>query len=417
LGNGQCFNWTKSTKKANEWTGVVESNVVVLRQSSEAVDFKCLNGENSEELKEHLEGYFHLNTPLAPLYKEWSAGDPRMKQVAACADLKGMRVIQQNPTECLFSFICSSNNNIPRIIQMLDKLRKNYGKLLCSEGQEKFYAFPTIQRLSEVKEEELRALGFGYRAKFIVKTAQLLQEQGDGAQYLLELRGRDRQEVKEELLKLCGVGPKVADCVALFSLDQHAIVPVDTHVWQIAIRDYDASLKKAKSLTPAVYEQVGDHFRGRFGVHAGWAHSLLFAAELPQFTKFLPKEVQEDMEQFRKQEKQAKLEAKQEAKEAKEAKLRGDGGMVVTPKGQRVRGKQVKTEKKEKKEKRDKKEKRVKKEKKEHGEKGGGAKGAKGAKRKVKLEVDVDGGAAAGAGAAVTPEGGSYRIPKKRKAK
>ncbi|CAN0407425.1 unnamed protein product, partial [Discosporangium mesarthrocarpum] len=84
---------------------------------------------------------------------------------------------------------------------------------------------------------------------------------------------------------LCCVSPwiKVADCVALFSLDQSSAIPVDVHVWRIACRDYDPTLKDCKSLTPGVYERVGDLFRERFGEHAGWAHSLLFAAELPAF--------------------------------------------------------------------------------------------------------------------------------------
>jgi hypothetical protein len=69
-----------------------------------------------------------------------------------------------------------------------------------------------------------------------------------------------------------GVGRKVADCVALFSLDKHDVIPVDTHVWTIACRDFDTSLASAKSLTPAVYERVGDLFRSRYGPYAGWAH-------------------------------------------------------------------------------------------------------------------------------------------------
>ena len=82
----------------------------------------------------------------------------------------------------------------------------------------------------------------------------------------------------------------MADCVALFSLDQVEAIPVDTHVWDIALRDYDPSLslKGAKSITPVVYEEVGEVFRNRFPVKAGWAHSVLFAAELPEFRQQLP---------------------------------------------------------------------------------------------------------------------------------
>ena len=78
----------------------------------------------------------------------------------------------------------------------------------------------------------------------------------------------------------------------MFSLDCTGAIPVDTHVWDIAIRDYAPALAQAKSLTPLVYTSVGDIFRGRFGPHAGWAHSVLFAAELPQFRALLPEDQQ-----------------------------------------------------------------------------------------------------------------------------
>jgi hypothetical protein len=84
---------------------------------------------------------------------------------------------------------------------------------------------------------------------------------------------------RQALVELRGVGFKVADCVALFSLDQPGAIPVDTHVWRIARRDFnDEQIQKCASVTPAIYDRVGDLFRDRFGAHAGWAHSLLFAA-------------------------------------------------------------------------------------------------------------------------------------------
>ena len=107
-----------------------------------------------------------------------------------------------------------------------------------------------------------------------------------------------RSDVQKQLVTLSGIGPKVADCIALFSLDQSDVIPVDTHIWDIATRDYDAQLLQ-KSLTPAVYAAVGDIFRNRFGEKAGWAHSVLFAAELPQFSVLLPAALQEDMLEHR----------------------------------------------------------------------------------------------------------------------
>ena len=91
-------------------------------------------------------------------------------------------------------------------------------------------------------------------------------------------------EAHEALLELPGVGPKVADCICLMSLDKAEAVPVDTHVWQIAQRDYGFGKGgKTKTLTKATYDAVGEHFRKVFGKEAGWAHSVLFAADLKVF--------------------------------------------------------------------------------------------------------------------------------------
>ena len=104
-----------------------------------------------------------------------------------------------------------------------------------------------------------------------------------GRGYLESVRGMSYPEAKAELLKLHGVGPKVADCILLMSLDQPSSVPVDTHMFQIAADKYLPHLKKYKTVTDKVYAEIGDHFRDLYGGHAGWAHSVLFSADLRQF--------------------------------------------------------------------------------------------------------------------------------------
>jgi N-glycosylase/DNA lyase len=131
-------------------------------------------------------------------------------------------------------------------------------------------------------EQTLRELGFGYRAKYISTTARIIaQERLAG--WLDGLRKVGYRDAHEALLGLSGVGPKVADCICLMSLDKAEAVPVDTHVWQIAQRDYGFGRGKHKSLTKATYEAIGDHFRKLWGQEAGWAHSVLFTADLKAF--------------------------------------------------------------------------------------------------------------------------------------
>ena len=159
-----------------------------------------------------------------------------------------------------------------------------------------------------------------HTAKFVTSTAKKLLTMG-GSKYLTELRGSSNETLRDALTAFPGVGPKVADCVALFSLDATSSVPVDTHVWRIACRDYDdenGTLRNAKSVTKKLYEHVGNVFYERFGPYAGWAHSLMFAAELPQFRPLLPEDIRQDMVTFSKWEKEMKQKARDEKKRRRE---------------------------------------------------------------------------------------------------
>lgn len=157
----------------------------------------------------------------------------------------------------------------------------SFGRHLGTVEGFEFYEFPTIERLAAVTEAELREAGFGYRAKYMVGTVKALQAKpGGGAEWLASLRGLELKEVIEALCSLPGVGPKVAACIALFSLDQHHAIPVDTHVWQIATRYLLPELAGMR-LTPKLCSQVSDAFVSKFGKYAGWAQNVLFIGELP----------------------------------------------------------------------------------------------------------------------------------------
>lgn len=256
-------------------------------------------------------------TDAVPLYAAWTQSSDSMAQLIQ--SLPGHRLVRQDPVECLFAFICSSNNNIQRIQQMVDKLRATYGTRLLPAASEEdkeengaaYYSFPTAETLAEKCEEAtLRALGFGYRAPFITKASRQLVVLG-GASYLHQIRdwkpliGEDgatdaedaahigqQDAYQEQLMVFAGVGRKVADCVGLFSLERLEAIPVDTHVLQIARREFNVQLAETKSLTPALYKRVGDHFRARFAPSAGWAHSVLFTGDLAAFQSHLPAEMQ-----------------------------------------------------------------------------------------------------------------------------
>eukprot|EP00047_Mylnosiga_fluctuans_P018930 m.76585 g.76585 ORF g.76585 m.76585 type:complete len:385 (-) comp7880_c0_seq3:233-1387(-) len=269
LANGQSFSWAAH---GDTWRAVIDGVLVAVRQLPDDTHVRALS-PCTFDLAARMRDYFQLGADLESLYAEWSRGHKRMEAIGRA--IPGMRVLRQDPVECLFSFICSSNNNIPRIQSLVDKLRQHYG-VLVADGH---HAFPTLEALQRADEGRLRELGFGYRAAFIVKAAQQLADLG-GAQWLSGLRLADRETTQTALMQLHGVGQKVADCVALFCLDKHDVVPVDTHVLQIARRDFPRECGPCTKMNKQVYSTIGDTFRSRFGTHAGWAHSLMFTAEL-----------------------------------------------------------------------------------------------------------------------------------------
>lgn len=130
-----------------------------------------------------------------------------------------------------------------------------------------------------------------HRARFIVGSIQQLLQPDKGEAWLHSLRDAPYEEALQALQILPGVGPKVAACVCLFSLDKHQAVPVDTHVWQLACRHYSPQLR-GRSLTPKLMVEVERVLQGVFGSHAGWAHNTLFVAELASSRDALPEHLQ-----------------------------------------------------------------------------------------------------------------------------
>lgn len=154
-----------------------------------------------------LRDYFQLDTQLVPLYEKWKSVDKNFSDRGSL--FPGVRILRQDPVENLFSFICSSNNNISRISGMVEKLCTKYGTLAGVIGGDKWYNFPSVSSLAgKDTESELRKLGFGYRAKFIHQTANILLEE-HSTDWLHMLRKLSYEEAHAELQKLPGVGAKV----------------------------------------------------------------------------------------------------------------------------------------------------------------------------------------------------------------
>ncbi|XP_022768138.1 N-glycosylase/DNA lyase OGG1 isoform X1 [Durio zibethinus] len=281
---GQTFRWKQTGPL--QYTGTIGPHLFSLKHLHNGDVCYFIHSTPSESAaKLALLDFLNVGISLAKLWEVFSENDSRFAELAKY--LKGARVLRQDPVECLVQFLCSSNNNIGRITKMVDFI-SSLGTYLGSVGGFEFHEFPSLERLSIVSEEELRQAGFGYRAKYITGTVDVLQAKPDGgAQWLLSIRKLNLQEAIDALCSLPGVGAKVAACIALFSLDQHHAIPVDTHVWQIATRYLLPELAGTR-LTPKLCSRVAEAFVSKYGEYAGWAQTLLFIAELPSQKALLP---------------------------------------------------------------------------------------------------------------------------------
>lgn len=228
-----------------------------------------------------LKSYFRLNIDLESYYNKWRNCHQHFAMKVS-DKYQNIRQLDIDPVENLFSFICSQNNHITRISSLVNKLCANYGEKICTiEGQE-FFAFPELHKLSqESVEQSLRELGFGYRAKYIQKSAQEIIAKG-GLKWFQNISEMNYENAHKELTTLSGIGPKVADCICLMSLNHLSAVPVDTHVIQIA-KHYLPEVENLKSMTPTLYRKIGNEFRNVYGEYSGWAQTVLFCAELSGF--------------------------------------------------------------------------------------------------------------------------------------
>ncbi|EPY82231.1 N-glycosylase/DNA lyase [Camelus ferus] len=244
--------------------------------------------------------YFQLIVSLAQLYHHWSSMDPHFQEVAQ--KFQDVGLFQQDPIECLFSFICSSHNNIAHIMGMVEQLCQAFGPRLIQLDDVTYYGFPRLQVLAGLEvEAQLRKLGLGYRARYVRASAQAIPEEWGGLPWLQQLCKAPYKEAHKALCTLTGVGTKVADCICLMApltgvgtkvadciclmaLDKPQAVPVDIHVWQIAQRDcsWHPTTTQAKGPSPQANKELRNLFWSLWGPYAGWGQAVLFSADLRQ---------------------------------------------------------------------------------------------------------------------------------------
>lgn len=251
---GQCFRWNKEND--DSYTGIWKNNVVNVKKENDTIIFTGVS--SAENFEEEINKYFDMNRDYEEIKEKLSKIDDNMKTSIEYG--KGIRILNQELWETIISFIISANNNIPRIKGIIERLSKNYGKKIEWNGKE-YYTFPTPEELKNVTVEEYRSLGLGFRDIRLYETTKMILDKEIDLEKLQN--NPNTIEVREKLLSLSGVGPKVADCILLFStLKRFEVFPIDVWVRRVMndlyIKNEDENKVSKKQIENLAKEKFGD---------------------------------------------------------------------------------------------------------------------------------------------------------------
>lgn len=259
---GQCFRWTR--QENGNYIGIAFNRVIEVEKKEQDAIIYNTTMEDFENIWLH---YFDLERDYSYI-KETLKKDDILKKSVEFGN--GIRILNQDPFEILISFIISSNNRIPMIKRAINNISKTWGKPVEYKGVI-YYTFPTLEDFSKASLEEIENMGVGFRAKYIKDTINKVKdslEHKAGEFNIYEIKNLDDDQCHKALQNFSGVGPKVGDCIMLFSMEKHSAFPVD--VWVKRAMQYfylapDVSLKK-----------IRDFARDKFGDLSGFAQQYLF---------------------------------------------------------------------------------------------------------------------------------------------
>lgn len=259
---GQCFRWNEEAD--GSYTGVVKNGVLNVYCDNKNIYFK---GNLDCGIESFVNKYFDLDRDYEEIKSKLSKIDKYMENSIKYG--KGIRILNQDLWETIISYIISANNNIPRIKGIIERLSKKYGTKVEFNNNE-YYLFPTAEQLKDVTTSEYRTLGLGFRDIRLFETTQMINS---GDANLEELYKMKTLDIRERLLKLSGVGPKVADCILLFSdLKRFDIFPIDVWVRRVMndlyIKNPDEKKVSNKLINTVAFD--------KFGEDAGLAQQYLF---------------------------------------------------------------------------------------------------------------------------------------------
>lgn len=253
---GQCFRWNKQDD--DSYIGVINSGVLKVSKNKNRVVFE---GILEGDINSIIYDYFDLGTNYDEIKRELSKIDDSMKKSVDFG--YGIRILNQDLWEMIISFIISANNNIPRIKGIIERISEKCGEKITWNGKD-YYLFPTVEKLSKLSVSDLRSLGTGFRDKRIYKTTQMILNNEVSIDKLTKMK--NTLEIREELLKLDGIGEKVADCIMLFALKRYDSFPIDVWVRRVMNTLYIHNEDETKVTKKAIQECAYNLFEEKQGL-------------------------------------------------------------------------------------------------------------------------------------------------------
>ena len=261
INSGQVFLWNKIK---DQWVGIDGQDILILNQSP----FSARSSSGN------VDSFLRSDDDLKKILSDIS----RDKMVAgAVKQSPGLRLIRQDPFQCYISFICSSNSSIQNIKSMLENLCKKFGTKQEFDGY-KLATFPKAGTLANASMKDLIDCRLGFRAKYVKEAAHAVDS---GKIDFTELKKIDYYTAIESLKKILGIGNKVADCIALFSLEKMEAFPIDRWTQRILLQYYKKFFDNVteKPMTEKKYEKLHEEIVKYFGPYAGYSQQFLFKME------------------------------------------------------------------------------------------------------------------------------------------
>ena len=265
INSGQVFLWEKD---GANWYGINGQDV--LKVNKNRTIKSILNSKTN---------FFRKNDNIEEIIRSISK-DKTVKN--AVKEYEGLRIFDQEPFQCMISFIISSNSNIQKIKSSLEKITKKFGTKITIQNKE-FFLFPKPEEIAKATVSEIKTCGVGYRAPFIKEASKMVALKRIDFKYLQKC---DYREAKKNLRLVPGIGNKVADCIMLFSLNKLNAFPLDTWMIKILEKYYSKEFKiETKTITEKQYQILHKKIVNHFGPYCGYAQQFLFKMERENYNK------------------------------------------------------------------------------------------------------------------------------------